>query len=251
MPASPGKQWYYAKARQRLGPVSAHALAQMYQKGDLLDGDLVWCAPMPQWRRAEDVKNQFLTAAPSAGSTADSDQETSLTPLPSAVPYSSPLDALPAIRSSAAGETSRSVREDSFEYGGFFARFAALILDLIILSIIQGVVIGLVIAAMGTPASEAGKGPGGPFLPLLSVAITWLYYALQESGRHCATFGKRTLGLAVTDLHGNGITFGRATARHFSKIISSAICLVGYFFVFFTARKQALHDIIAGCMIIK
>ncbi|UCH01243.1 MAG: RDD family protein, partial [Deltaproteobacteria bacterium] len=38
--------------------------------------------------------------------------------------------------------------------------------------------------------------------------------------------------------------------RHFSKIISTIILLVGYLMVGFTAKKQALHDMIAGCLVV-
>src|SRR5690606_18245076 len=90
----------------------------------------------------------------------------------------------------------------------------------------------------------------GMLLNLASVLVAWLYYALQESGSRSATFGKRITGLCVTDLDGYPIGFGRATARFFSKIVSS-ICLFGYLMQPFTARKQALHDIIAGCVVIR
>jgi uncharacterized RDD family membrane protein YckC len=59
------------------------------------------------------------------------------------------------------------------------------------------------------------------------------------------------LGLKVTDLEGRRISFARATGRHFAKFLSAMICLVGYIMAGFTARKQALHDVIAGTLVVR
>src|SRR5580692_11271903 len=86
-------------------------------------------------------------------------------------------------------------------YAGFWKRFAALLID----SIIAGGISGIV--AAGT----AGVGAIGIFF------IPWLYEALMTSSEKQATVGKMLLGIAVTDLNGNRISFGRATGRHFAK----------------------------------
>ncbi len=81
---------------------------------------------------------------------------------------------------------------------------------------------------------------------LLLTMTSWLYWALMESSRWRATLGKKILGLEVTDLEGRRISFARATVRYFGKII-----FVGFIMVAFTEKKQALHDIIAGCLVVK
>jgi len=58
------------------------------------------------------------------------------------------------------------------------------------------------------------------------------------------------LGIRVTDLNGNRISFGRATGRYFAKIVSSLTFMIGYIIAGFTDRKQALHDMIAGCLVV-
>jgi uncharacterized RDD family membrane protein YckC len=78
-----------------------------------------------------------------------------------------------------------------------------------------------------------------------------LYYSLMESSPWQATLGKRALGLQVTDLHGNRISFGRATGRYFAKIVSGLTLSIGYLMAGFTRRKQALHDIISECLVIR
>jgi uncharacterized RDD family membrane protein YckC len=58
------------------------------------------------------------------------------------------------------------------------------------------------------------------------------------------------LGIKVTDMTGNKLSFGRATGRYFAKIISGLIMGIGYFMAGFTQQKQALHDIIASCLVV-
>jgi uncharacterized RDD family membrane protein YckC len=66
-----------------------------------------------------------------------------------------------------------------------------------------------------------------------------------------ATIGKKLLGLKVTDEFGQRISFGRATGRHFAKIISMIICFIGFIMAAFTYHKRALHDMIAGTLVMK
>ena len=59
------------------------------------------------------------------------------------------------------------------------------------------------------------------------------------------------LGLKVSDLKGNRISFARASGRHFAKIVSGMILLIGYIMAGFTNRKQALHDMIAETLVLR
>lgn len=127
------------------------------------------------------------------------------------------------------------------EYAGFWLRALAAIIDSLIF-ILAGVIIGFILGVMGGSA----KSLDIPFF-----IISWLYYSLMESSPKQATIGKMILGISVTDLSGNRISFGRATGRYFSKIISGIIFCIGYIMAAFTARKQALHDIMASSLVIK
>lgn len=77
----------------------------------------------------------------------------------------------------------------------------------------------------------------------------WLYFAAMESSPLEATVGKITLRLRVTDLNGGRISFGRASARHFSKIVSLGT-LLGFLAAIFTKRRQALHDVLAKTVVV-
>lgn len=86
----------------------------------------------------------------------------------------------------------------------------------------------------------------------VSLVVTWLYHALMESSEWQATVGKRLLGLMVTDMSGQRVSFGRSTGRHFAKIITNLVpALIGYIMAAFTEKKQALHDMVAGCLVLR
>lgn len=72
----------------------------------------------------------------------------------------------------------------------------------------------------------------------------------MENSATQGTLGKLALGIKVTDLNGRRIGFGRATGRHFGKFISTLTLLIGYIMVAFTQKKQGLHDMMAGCLVV-
>ena len=85
----------------------------------------------------------------------------------------------------------------------------------------------------------------------LGTVVEWLYHSLMESSRYQGSLGKMALGIVVTDMSGRRISFGRATARHFSKIVSGLTIYIGFMMAGWTRQKQALHDMIAGCLVIR
>jgi uncharacterized RDD family membrane protein YckC len=85
----------------------------------------------------------------------------------------------------------------------------------------------------------------------VSTIVGWLYFALMESSARQATFGKSRMNLAVTDEQGQRISFLRATGRHFAKILSAIILLIGFIMVAFDSRKQGLHDKIASTLVVQ
>lgn len=147
-------------------------------------------------------------------------------------------------------------------YAGFWLRFVAWIIDTIILWIVSSFITLPIVAATGLREMILNHPPQTPEelialmgtiwkIAILGLVIKWLYYALLESSAWQATIGKLTLGLKVTDMAGNRVSFGRATGRFFGKIISAFILMIGYIMAGFTAQKQALHDMMAGCLVMR
>jgi len=81
-------------------------------------------------------------------------------------------------------------------------------------------------------------------LSVLAIVGSWLYYAGFESSSWQATPGKKVLNLAVTDMYGARISFGRASGRFFPKIVTELIPLkIGYILAESpSATGAARHD---------
>jgi uncharacterized RDD family membrane protein YckC len=123
-------------------------------------------------------------------------------------------------------------------YAGFWRRLGACIID------------GLLLTIILTPLTLLAEN-NMPQIWLGDVVVNWLYFALMESSVQQGTLGKMAIGLKVTDLAGNRIGFGRASGRFFGKYLSTMILCIGYLFIVFTDRKQALHDLMASCLVLK
>jgi uncharacterized RDD family membrane protein YckC len=144
------------------------------------------------------------------------------------------------------------------QYAGFWRRFAASIIDGLIMAPINF----LVQLPLGISPFSAGLEPDATiddlitYLTRVGIAsavtfvLAWLYYAFMESSKYQGTLGKIVLGIAVTDMNGQRISFSRATGRYFAKIISQIILFIGYFMIAFTEKKQGLHDMMASCLVV-
>lgn len=134
-------------------------------------------------------------------------------------------------------------------YAGFWRRFAAYWIDWFIFFSIEL----FIAAARGIPLSARQTIEPAELAKslLLGLLIGWLYAATLESSPWQATIGKRAMDIYVTNLAGRRIGFVQASGRFFGKIISAIILGIGFFMIAFTQRKQALHDLLAGCLVVR
>jgi uncharacterized RDD family membrane protein YckC len=231
--------WYYARNGQRFGPVEETELQRLAGTGQISGTDLVWKPGLPEWLPAGQMPElaSFYWPAPSPPPPPPAPAEYS----PYAPP-SAPLTSPPAYLAPVLGATGAT------EYASFGARFAALLIDQIILGGF-GFALGIGFALM---AGGAGKETGGQLiLNGISVLAGWFYFAGLESSAQMATLGKRALGLRVTDLQGQRIDFGRASGRYFGKILSTLALFIGFLTMISDEKKQTWHDKMAGCLVIR
>lgn len=142
-------------------------------------------------------------------------------------------------------------------YAGFWMRVSAFVLDLVLLTLtFSG--IGLFYEGI-LRHSHAGQNGNAFFstmgfqkLAIMGQWVTiWLYFSLLESSGWQATAGKRLVGIQVTDLQGNRISFGRATGRFWAKLVSAVPFYIGFLFAGMTSHKQAVHDMLANTLVIQ
>ncbi len=111
-----------------------------------------------------------------------------------------------------------------YHYASFSERFLARLLDIIIIIIPNTIV---------------------PIVPGL------LYWGFLQSGNDQATIGQKALGIKVISTDGQKVTFGQAAGRFFGNYLNIFTFFVGYFIFFFSDRKQCLHDLLSGCIVVK
>ncbi|OGG04758.1 MAG: hypothetical protein A3F83_03500 [Candidatus Glassbacteria bacterium RIFCSPLOWO2_12_FULL_58_11] len=162
-------------------------------------------------------------------------------------------------------------------YASFFKRLVAHILDVLFATTISGIiVIPLGILGFGgTLFSGLMFHHWWPFEPhfnawdflkgmmvtlpiagiligaLVFTVLYWFYFAIFESGPRQATPGKMLVGVFVTDQFGRRISFPRALGRTVGKVLSHMFCYLGYLAALFSQRNQALHDMLAGTLVLE
>jgi uncharacterized RDD family membrane protein YckC len=153
-------------------------------------------------------------------------------------------------------------------YAGFWLRFVAYVIDAIIIYVLQSFVFVPFLGILGLSVASQLGDPGemtdietmgmiggimamGATAFLVSTIIGILYFTVMESSKYQATVGKMALGLKVTDIDGKNIDFVKALIRNVSKIISQMILFIGFIMAGFTDKRQGLHDIIAGTLVVK
>jgi len=130
---------------------------------------------------------------------------------------------------------SRAVALAPSAYAGFWIRVLASLIDEV-----------LILGAVFVTVELGARTLAG----LVIFAGVFLYYPLMEASDAQGTIGKLVLGLAVTDTAGRRISYARAYGRVFGRIVCAVTGNIGYLLVAFTSRKQGLHDLIAGTLVL-
>ena len=151
-----------------------------------------------------------------------------------------------------------------YTYAGFWLRFGATIIDglilfiplIIIFFLFLGVTSGFFVSGFVNNINNHSSDNGSlanyqNLFSLALILISSTYNAFFESSPWQGTPGKKAVGLIVTDLSGNKVTFSRAFVRNLCKIVSQTLFYIGYIMVAFTEKKQALHDMIASTLVLK
>ena len=142
--------------------------------------------------------------------------------------------------------------ERTVVYAGFGQRFAAMMIDGIIIAIPgyaikrmtggQDSIVELIKTGQISDASKLSDS--------IILILHWVYMCAMESGPAQASIGKMAMGIIVTDVDGNRISFSKATGRFFSKYLSLITLAVGYFMMLWDNKNQTLHDKIAGTLVV-
>jgi uncharacterized RDD family membrane protein YckC len=161
-----------------------------------------------------------------------------------------------------------NTESSTVEYAGFWRRFVGYYVDYMIISIMILIVVtifskffnyDLLSAVLASKILNIELSQGaiwrGVTMLITSVGlyfVIWtVYYCSFEVSKLQATPGKYIVGIKVTDLNGEKITFNRALIRRLSAILSTLVFFIGYLFSAFTEKKQTFHDILANTLVVK
>jgi uncharacterized RDD family membrane protein YckC len=120
-------------------------------------------------------------------------------------------------------------------YGRVAPRAVAFFIDLLVI----GVLTTLIAGALGIDSHG-----------WIASVIGWLYFASQESSGWMGTLGKRAMGLAVQGVDGRQLGFGRASLRYAGRWLSGVAFGLGYALALFNEKRQTLHDLLAGTVVV-
>lgn len=136
-------------------------------------------------------------------------------------------------------------------YASFGARAVAAVVDFVIVQCVAAFLDSLFVGALLDAPDTTGilTATVGPLLA--GGAFALFYCVWLESSPWQATPGKRLLGLKVTDVSGQRIGFGRACSRNFAKGLSLLTCGLGYLMPLWSRRRQCLHDVASGCLVVR
>ncbi len=155
-------------------------------------------------------------------------------------------------------------RDPVAEYGGWFARVVAYIIDGLVSSLLTApAYIALLAGPKRVGTCDVGNGlqacrvPTGATIALaivlgLAGVIVFLVLYSNKVGNTGQSWGHKAMSLRVVDARtGAVIGQGRAIGRYFAMIISAIPCYLGFLWPLWDVRKQTFHDKIVGTVVLK
>jgi len=138
-------------------------------------------------------------------------------------------------------------------YASWGTRFAARMIDGVILSIVNLIVQVPMLFTVGLGKSADFQN-GFLFIyaaTTLTQLVVQAFYEIWFVHSKGATPGKLILELQIVDGEGKRLTKGRATGRYFAQYISGLTLGIGYLLPLWDPEKRALHDMIVDSRVVK
>ena len=243
--------WYYAKEGRQVGPLSAEDLQAQVAAGVVREDTLVWREGMAGWQPYGTVSGGAAAAAPASqptcaqcGRAAAPDEM---------IRFGDRWVCASCKPGFVQGLKEGAIAPGQLSYGGFWIRFAAMLLDTIIMGVVGFILqFPLILRMLAAPQETASlRWLGLQMLLNLVKFILSLGYETWFVGRFGATPGKMACGLKIVMPDGGRIGYARALARFFAKIISSLTLCIGFIMAAFDDEKRALHDRICETRVVK
>lgn len=142
------------------------------------------------------------------------------------------------------------IRTERFrlKYAGFWTRFWAYVIDLLIVSSISGIFIKPIFRVLDLKISNPSFLLFSPYKVTLLILFL-VYFALMTkfAGQ---TVGKMILGIKVVRQDGGDLTWGTILFREVIGRFISKLLTLPYLLVLFMPKKEALHDLFADTYVV-
>lgn len=247
-------EWFFIEDGQKNGPHQENAFDELIRSGKVGPKTLVWRPGMENWQPLEGVRPQPPAPAPATSETAPAAPAPSRCGVCGTARGAEDLvrfrDTLvcPACKPAFVQRMKEGTSQPGqLRYAGFWIRFAAKLIDGIIIgvfSILITFITGATMAGMMVGAGEPGLGmfmaaQGITMLLQTAMQVAFITFFLS---RYAATPGKMATGLIVVRSDGSALTTGRAFGRCFGEWLSGLTLGIGYIMAAFDEEKRTLHD---------
>jgi uncharacterized RDD family membrane protein YckC len=135
----------------------------------------------------------------------------------------------------------------SFFLAGFWMRFWAYLIDIIVVGSVTRLLINPIFRAMDVSLIDTSM-----FAPIAIMdAVVFYGYFILMTKYFSQTIGKMVLGLKVIELNGSKPSWGTVVFRELIGRFISATVLILYIVVAFTNKKQGIHDLFADTTVVQ
>jgi uncharacterized RDD family membrane protein YckC len=141
----------------------------------------------------------------------------------------------------------RMRQREGLRYVGFWARFAAFVIDTLLLLLITMPILLWTYGLSGMTEPTLVRGPVDFVVswvaPIVATLVFWRYRS--------ATPGKMIIGAVIVDAASGGRpTMGQFLVRYFAYLVSIVPLCLGFLWIAFDARKQSFHDKLASTVVV-
>jgi uncharacterized RDD family membrane protein YckC len=273
--------WFYEDDNRKVGPVTETEISTLVKSGRITGGTKVWNEKISKWTTYGELMGDVVAEVP--GNTMHQAEHNVTQPSFDNQEFGAgdstclecgrtfPVDEMVQhgefnICASCKDVFFQKVKEGvstgDMHYGGFWIRFAAKMIDWLIMQVVSTIIFFITGSSMkpifmsqsANPTPEeilnVFFSPAFVFTMLILIIIP-IFYTTFFVGKYSATPGKMACGLKVVTEDGQRLSYMRAFGRYFAEIISGMILYIGYIMAAFDYEKRALHDRICTTRVIK
>ena len=252
--------WYYVRGEERVGPLNEADFESLVASGEISKDTLVWHEGMGEWQ-------EYSRLHGAKGSSDVAEVQAFVSGSEVCVECGnlySPNDMVRYGESFVCAECKPvffqrlqegALLPGAMEYAGFWIRFGAKFIDLVLLGVVNGAVQMVMGMIVGGAGSMTGSEEIAFFIVIVLSSLFSLFFGAVYTtffiGRFAATPGKMACGLKVVRADGDKVSYMRALGRHFAEMLSAIILYIGYLMAAFDEEKRSLHDRICDTRVIR